>query len=232
MRIDIVDDAEAAARRGAEIIAQALRDAVAARGRFILAASGGTEPWAMYRQLAAMSLPWDRVFVVQVDERVAPAGHAERNLTPLRANLLDRVPIPPAQVAAMPVEEVEDLELAAARYAGMLVAIGGAPPVLDLVHLGVGTDGHTASLIPGDAALDVRDSEVTVSGPYQGRRRMTLTYPAIDRARQRLWHVVGEPKAAVVRRLADGDRSLPCGRVRQEESVLVVDAAAAKALRA
>jgi 6-phosphogluconolactonase len=232
MNIEILDDAEAAARRGAEHIAEAMREAVAARGRFVLAVSGGKEPWPMYRQLASMDLPWDKLFVVQVDERVAPRGHAERNFTPLEATLLQPTGMPKENVEPMPVEESEDLEIGAARYAGMLVRLAGAPPVIDLVHLGVGTDGHTASLVPGDAVLDVRDSEVAVSGVYQGRRRMTLTFPAINRARRRLWYVVGEAKASVLARLVAADAAVPCGRIAQENTILVADAAAGRQLAA
>lgn len=230
MKVEVLDDAEAASRRGAEVIAEAVREAVAARGRCVLAASGGTQPWRMYRALASMALPWERVFVVQVDERVAPAGHEERNLTSLEANLLALAPIPRSQVEPMPVDDAEDLERAAARHASTLARLAGAPPVLDLVHLGLGSDGHTASLFPGDPALDVRDRDVAVTRPHLGRRRMTLTFPALDRARQILWLVVGASKAAVLPRLVAGDASLPCGRIRGDRALLVCDWDAASAL--
>src|SRR5262245_20309597 len=177
-----------------------MRAAVTARGRYILAVSGGRTPWLMLRALAEEPLPWQQVHVVQVDERVAP----ERNLAHLRASLLTRVQLPPDQVHAMPVEAT-DLDRAAAQYASTLSDVAGSPPVLDLVHLGLGPDGHTASLVPGDPALDVTDADVAVAGPYQGRRRMTLTFPIINRSRLVLWLVTGSEKAAALVRLHDGD---------------------------
>jgi 6-phosphogluconolactonase len=230
VKVEVLDDAEAASRRGAEAIAAAVREAVAVRGRCVLAASGGTQPWRMYRLLASMGLPWDRLFVVQVDERVAPAGDAERNWTSLEASLLALAPIPRSQAEPMPVDDAGDLERAAARYESALARLAGAPPVLDLVHLGLGDDGHTASLFPGDPALDVRDRDVAVTRPHLGRRRMTLTYPALDRARQVLWLVAGASKVAVLPRLVAGDASLPCGRVCRDRALLVCDRAAASAV--
>src|SRR5437762_911178 len=176
----------------------------------------------MLRTLADEEVPWDNVHVVQVDERVAPAGHPDRNLTHLRESLLDRVPLRPEQVHAMPVE-APDLEAAAERYARTLVAIAGSPPVLDLVHLGLGPDGHTASLVPGDPVLNVTAKDVAVTGVYQGRRRMTLTYPIINRARRILWLVTGDEKAGMLLRLRQGDPSIPAGRIRQDQAVIFAD---------
>jgi len=222
MKLEVFADAQVVARRGAERIAAAARAAVAARGRFALALSGGRTPWAMLRALAGEDVPWPAVHVFQVDERIAPAGDPDRNLTNLRASLMG-APLAPEQIHPMPVEGA-DLEAAAREYARML------PPVFDLIHLGVGTDGHTASLVPGDAVLQVADRDVALSGPYQERRRMTLTYPALDRARQILWLVTGADKAAILVRLHDGDRSIPAGRVRAERARALVDRAAAAAL--
>lgn len=226
MQTRVLADAELAAREAAHLIAAEARAAVAGRGRFVLAVSGGRTPWRMLRALAAEEVPWAGVHVVQVDERVAPAGDADRNLTHLRESLLPHASLPEAHVHAMPVEEV-DVEAAARRYARTLERIAGTPPVLDLIHLGLGSDGHTASLVPGDPALDVADRDVAVTGPYMGRRRMTLTYPALDRARRILWLVTGADKAAVLPRLLAGDRSIPAGRVRQENALLLADRAAA-----
>jgi len=226
MRLEVLPEAGAVARRAAEIIAGQARAAVAARGVFLLATSGGTTPWRMLRLLAELDVPWSFVQLFQVDERVAPAGHPDRNLTQLEQSLLARVPLPPGHFHAMPVEEA-DLERAAARYAATLREIAGDPPVLDLVHLGLGDDGHTASLVPGDAALDVVDADVAVTGSYQGRRRMTLTFPLLDRARRLLWVVTGSRKKEALARLRRGDRSSPAARLRTGAAWLLADSEAA-----
>ena len=231
LKIEVLPDAEGVARRAAEFIANETRFAVQARGRFTLAISGGRTPWQMLGALAGLELPWSAVDLYQVDERVAPAGDALRNLTHIRESLLDKVKLPPGQLHAIPVEN-ENLAAAAASYAQELEAGAGKPPVLDLVHLGLGPDGHTASLIPGDAVLDVADADVAVAGPYQGRMRITLTYPALNRARRILFLVTGADKADPLRRLCDGDRSIPAGRVDQSRAVLVADRAAAAGIAA
>lgn len=219
-------DAEAVARKGAALIARDARAAVAARGVFTVAFSGGDTPRLMLRRLVAEDVPWPDVRVFQVDERVAPAGDRDRNLTHLRECLIDRAPIGPAQVHPMPVEASE-LRVGASRYGALLRAIVGSPPVLDLVQLGIGVDGHTASLVPGDPVLDLADAEVGVSGPYQGRQRMTLTYPTLNRARRVLWLVTGEAKAQILARLRAADWSIPAGRIGQEHAVVLADRAAA-----
>jgi 6-phosphogluconolactonase len=231
MKIEVLADAEAVAREGAEIIAAEARAAIAARGRFVVAVSGGRTPWIMLRILAAAEVPWEGVHVVQVDERVAPEGHSDRNLTHLRESLLALVKMAPQQVHAMPVE-ASDLEAAASQYARILEEIAGTPPVLDLVHLGLGPDGHTASLVPGDAVLDVSESDVGITGAYQGRRRMTLTYPIINRARRVLWLVTGSEKVGMLERLRNGDSSIPAGRVRRDTALLLADRDAAAGLDA
>lgn len=228
MKIEVLADADAVAQKAAAIIATEARVALAARGRFIMAVSGGHTPWQMLRALADEAVPWEGVHVVQVDERVAPAGHPDRNLTHLRESLLESAPLRPEQIYAMPVEE-QDLTAAAARYSLTLRDIAGAPPVLDLAHLGLGPDGHTASLVPGDPVLDVTDADVALTGVYQGRRRMTLTYPVLNRSRRILWLVTGREKMGMLRRLLDGDVSIPAGRVRQEQALVLADRAAAGA---
>jgi 6-phosphogluconolactonase len=180
----------------------------------------------MLRALADEDVPWESVHIFQVDERVAPEGHADRNLTHLRASLLERAPLPAGQIYAMPVE-MPDLQRAAAKYAAELGSIAGAPPVLDLVHLGLGPDGHTASLVPGDPVLDVMDRDVAVTGVYQGRNRLTLTYPVINRARIILWLVTGDEKVPMYKRLLTADQSIPAGRVLQDNAVLLADSGAA-----
>jgi 6-phosphogluconolactonase len=225
MKIEVLADADEVARKAAVIIAAEARDAVVTRGRFIVAVSGGHTPWLMLRALAGENVPWEGVHLVQVDERVAPAGHPDRNLTHLRESLLTRVPLRHDQLHAMPVE-APVLEAAAEDYARTLTEIAGSPTVLDLVHLGLGPDGHTASLVPGDPVLDVTNKDVALTGVYQGRSRMTLTYPIIDRSRRILWLVTGSEKAVPLRRLRDADHSNPAGRVRQEQSLVLADRAA------
>jgi 6-phosphogluconolactonase len=228
MELEVLADADAVAARGAAVIAADARAAVAARGRFTFAVSGGRTPWVMLRLLAREDVPWASVHLLQVDERVAPAGDTDRNLTHLFESLLDRVPLPPEQIHAMPVE-FPDLRIATARYAATLAAVAGAPPVLDLVHLGLGPDGHTASLVPNDPVLDGTHADVAVTGVYQGRLRMTLTYPTIDRARRILWVVTGGEKAGMLARLRKRDPGIPAGRVRQDAALVLADRAAAGA---
>jgi 6-phosphogluconolactonase len=227
VRIEILAGPDAVAVAAARAIAGDAREAVAARGRFAFAVSGGRTPWQMLRALALVPLPWKEIHVFQVDERAAPAGDPDRNLTHLRESLVSRVGLPAGNLHAMPVEQ-DDLDAGAAAYARALAAAAGG--VLDLVHLGLGPDGHTASLVPGDPVLEVRDADVAVTGPYAGRRRMTLTYPAIDRARRILWVVTGAEKSPVLPRLDAGDRSIPAGRVRADRAMVLADLAAAAGL--
>ncbi len=229
MKVEVLPDAIAVATRAARLIAAAARAAVAERGRFTLAVSGGHTPWLMVRVLAAEQVPWESVHVFQVDERIAPPGHPERNLTHLCESLLAHTALDASRLHAMPVE-VADLPAAAASYAAELHTVAGSPPVIDLVHLGLGPDGHTASLVPCDPVLRVSDADVALTGEYQGRRRMTLTYPALGRARQLLWVVTGADKAPVLPRLVSGDPSIPAGRVRADRALVLSDAAAAAAL--
>ncbi len=226
MQVRVLADEAAVAKEAAAVIASDAREAVAARGRFVMAVSGGRTPWRMLRALAAEDLPWAHVHVVQVDERVAPAGDPDRNLTHLHETLLTHAPLPPDHIHAMPVEE-GDLESAARRYAHILEQIAGTPPVLDLAHLGLGPDGHTASLVPGDPALNVTDRAVAPTGVYMKRRRMTLTYPAINRARRILWLVTGVEKAGMLARLRAGDESIPAGRVHRGQALVLADRCAA-----
>jgi 6-phosphogluconolactonase len=222
VRTEFLPDPGAVAMRAAECIAQVAREAVTERGRCAMAISGGTTPWRALRALAGEDVPWDRVHLFQVDERVAPSGDPDRNFFQLKEALIDRIAIPSANVHPMPVEE-ENLDEGARRYEAILRQTAGTPPVLDLVQLGLGEDGHTASLFPGDVALQVIDAEVTVTGLQKGRRRMTLTFPAIDRARCILWLVTGSGKSAALGRLRAGGRSTPAGRVRSDRAVLLAD---------
>jgi 6-phosphogluconolactonase len=226
MKIEVQPNAEAAAKAGAKFIATLARDTIAAREQFVMAVSGGQVPWRMFRLLADEQVQWHAVHLVQVDERVAPAGDADRNLTHLHASLLAHTSLPPHHIHAMPVED-KNLEAAAQNYSRLLQQIAGSPPVLDLVHLGMGPDGHTASLVPGDPILNVTDRDVALTGMYQKHQRMTLTYPILNRARQILWLVSGAEKASAFQRLVNADPSIPAGRIRQDNAMVLVDLAAA-----
>jgi 6-phosphogluconolactonase len=213
--LEVLPDAAAVARRGADEVATSASVAIAARGRFTFAVSGGLTPWAMFRALADEDLPWEAIGIWQVDERVAPDGDPDRNLTSLVQALPEAVELHPMLVAE------DDLEAAAERYAASL------PEAFDLVHLGMGDDGHTASLVPGDPVVGMTDRGVALTHEYRGRRRMTLTYPVLDRARRVLWLITGEDKAAMLPLLLAGDPSIPAGRVSAEEQLVVADRAAA-----
>ena len=226
MNTEVFADADSVARAAAAGIATDARAAIASRGRFSFAVSGGHTPWIMLRALAGEDVPWASVHLFQVDERVAPDGDKDRNLTHLSESFLQYVPLRPDQIHAMPVEAT-DLQAAARSYAMDLEAIAGSPPVLDLVHLGLGPDGHTASLVPGDPVLNDTGEDVALTRIYQGRRRMTLTYPILNRARRVLWVVTGAEKVEMLRRLRDGDVTIPAGRIRRDQALLLADRAAA-----
>lgn len=222
----MLETAEALAERGADVLAGALRAAVRERGQATLAVSGGTTPGATLAALARREVAWAHVHVLQVDERIAPDGDADRNLSLLRARLLAGLPEPGPTLHAMPVTAADPWE-AAAAYAERLVVLAGDPPVLDVVQLGLGADGHTASLVPGDPVLDVVDRDVAVTGTYQGRRRLTATFPLLSRARQRVWLVAGADKAAALAGVQAGDRALPAARLPRHDARWLVDRAAA-----
>jgi 6-phosphogluconolactonase len=226
MTLEVLADPRAAAERAAAIIAEDARAAVAARGKFSMAVSGGHTPWIMLRALANEDVPWPAVEIFQVDERVAPDGDPDRNLTHLHESLLEHAPISRTQIHAMPVE-LPDLDAAAKQYAQALRDVTGFPAVLDLTHLGLGPDGHTASLVPGDPVLKVSDADVAVTGVYMGRRRMTLTYPVLNRSRKILWLVTGAEKVAMLPRLQAGNTTIPAGGISREQAVILADRAAA-----
>lgn len=223
LNMEILPDPNAVARHAAACMARLARAAIEQRGRFVGAISGDDAPWPMLRRFAATPLPWAQVHIVQVDERVTPPGHPERNLTQLRASLRGCA----AHIHPMPVDATP-LTTAAARYAALLRELAGTPPVLDAIQLGLGADGHTASLVPDDPALAVDDVEVVATGPYRGHIRMTLTYPVINRARHILWIVTGSAKSRVLARLFDGhDHTLPANRVERDHALLLTDREAA-----
>lgn len=227
MKIQVFPDGAAVALEAAKFIAAEARAAVAARGRFTLAVSGGHTPWQMLRALAGQAVPWAQMHVFQVDERVAPPGDPDRNLTHLKESLLEHAPLKPDHIHAMAVEEA-DLDAAAAKYAKTLQQLAGSPAVLDLAHLGLGPDGHTASLVPGDAVLKVTDRDVSTTGVYQKRRRMTLTYPMLNRSRRILWLATGPEKVEMLQRLQKKDATIPAGKIVQENALIMADQAAAQ----
>jgi 6-phosphogluconolactonase len=227
MKIYAQVNADEAAKVGAKFIAMKAREAVAARGRFVMAVSGGHDPWKMFRTLGNECLPWRLIHIFQVDERVAPTGSLNRNLTHFHESFLSHVPLRPEQFHAMPVEEM-DLDTAARQYAHELRGIAGSPPVLDFVHLGLGPDGHTASLVPDDPVLEIMDRDVAITGIYKGHQRMTLTYPIFNRARCVMWLVTGPRKVEMFKRLRSGDFGIPGGRIRQDTAVAIIDLATAR----
>jgi 6-phosphogluconolactonase len=207
-----------AALRAAELVVEHARAAIAARGEFTLAVSGGHTPGHMFADLARREdFPWEQTAIYQVDERIAPDGDPNRNLTLLWDNLPEAAV---SRLHPMPVQEA-DLQQAADRYASAL------PERFDLIHLGIGADGHTASLAPGDPVLEVLDRDVAITGLYMGLPRMTVTYPVLDRARALLWLITGQDKRDALHRLRAHDQSIPAGRVASERAVIVADSAAA-----
>jgi 6-phosphogluconolactonase len=219
IELEVCADERAAARRAAELIAADGGAAVAERGAFAFAMSGGRSPWAMLAILGELEeMPWQQTELFQVDERVASPGSEDRNLTHMVLGLsMDHQ----TALRPMPVTQ-RDLEAAAREYETTL------PERFDLVHLGLGPDGHTASLVPGDPVLEVRDRRVAITGTsYQGHPRMTLTYPALDAARKVLWLVTGPEKREPLAKLLAGDESIPAGRVENEAMIVVADEAAA-----
>jgi len=215
LEVEVLPDADKVAERGAEYVAEQARAAVADHGRFTFAVSGGRTPWAMFAHLAD-KMPWEKVTIYQVDERIAPEDDPSRNLTHLRESLPAGGS---ADVRPMPVND-DDLWDAAAEYGRSL------PDAFDLVHLGLGPDGHTASLVPGDPVLEITERKVALTRKYQGRRRMTLTYPVLDRARHLLWLVTGEDKVDALARLRANDQSIPGGRVSPAHAHVIADSAA------
>jgi 6-phosphogluconolactonase len=229
MRIEVLDNTDLVALKAASIIAEEARRNILIRGLFVLAVSGGKTPWKMLRALAGEDVQWERMHILQVDERLAPDGDADRNLTHLYESLIGHAPLITSQIHAMKVGW-KDPESAAADYANTISQVTGAQTIIDLIHLGLGPDGHTASLIPGDPVLDIADKDVALTGFYQGRQRLTLTYPIINRARKILWLITGAEKKEMLQRLLDQDLSIPAGRISQEHAIILADKEAAGSL--
>ncbi|HUH06890.1 MAG TPA: 6-phosphogluconolactonase [Egibacteraceae bacterium] len=225
LRIRVVDDKDLA-ERTAEHIAELITGAVSRRGRCVAGFSGGSTPEPMMRSLADRDLPWPQTHLVQVDERIAPSEHPDRNAGLLRM-LADLAGVPASNVHLMPVTS-QDLHAACGAYAALVASLSGGDAVaLDVAHLGLGEDGHTASLVPGDPVLAVEGADVAVTGPYQGRRRMTLTLPALNRSAAIVWQVAGAGKAEALRMLLNGG-DIPAARIRRDRAVVIADASAAQ----
>jgi 6-phosphogluconolactonase len=224
MTIEVLPDADAIALRGASWIAGTLVNAVASRKRCVLAISGGRSPWPMFRRLVMdPSVPWERVHIMQVDERIAPDRDVDRNWT--QAALVFGGVVPDGNLHPMPVGD-EDLESACDRYAALLEKLTGGDG-LCIAHLGLGPDGHTASLIPDDPILDVQDRLVALtSREHAGRRRMSMTFRVLAQASHILWQVSGGGKAVMLKRLIAGDEGIPAARVRRDTALVLADAAA------
>jgi 6-phosphogluconolactonase len=225
--IHVGADADEAAAIAARMIGASLREAIAERGRASVAFSGGTTPWAMLRALATAKVNWQLVDVFQVDERCAPAGDPDRNATHIEATLISPASVPKARWHPIPVEQPDPAGAARAYERTLHDAVSS---VLDVVHLGLGDDGHTASLVPGDPVLGVTDRQVAPTGVYMDHRRVTLTYPTLNAARSIVWLTAGAGKGEVLRRLVAGDPTIPAGRVLQDRAVVVCDEAAAAPL--
>jgi 6-phosphogluconolactonase len=224
----VLETPDAAAAQAADFIAQEMASVVRQRGRCTLAVSGGATPAPMFDQLAKADLAWDAVHLFQVDERAAPDASPDRNMTIIRRHLLSSVRIPAANLHLMPVGLL-NLQEAADRYAAALQAICGEPPTLDVVQLGIGPDGHTASLFQGDPALHIDEADVAPTGQRAGWERLTLTVPALRRARTMVWLVAGADKADALHDLMEG-ADIPATRVARDDALIYADRAAASRL--
>ena len=225
LKTEIFSSADQVAEKAAAYIEHLIRQTLTQKKTFSMAISGGRTPWEMLKILSKASLPWQRVNLFQVDERIAPEGHADRNLTQLFQTLEGSPLVTRLRIFPMPVT-AEDLDLASQEYANLIHEITEGEG-LDLIHLGMGSDGHTASLVPGDAVMAVTDREVACTqNLYQGRIRMTLTYPLLNSAKQILWIVTGAEKQEMVQRLLKQDTSIPAGIVNQANALLMMDSAA------
>jgi 6-phosphogluconolactonase len=229
MKVIVVPSPATAAAAAAATLAAEIEAAVKSRGVCSIALSGGQTPWQMLEALLGKLVSWHALHVFQVDERAVPFDDERRNARRIRELLVRPGGLPAAQFHAMPVDGAA-LARCASDYSESLAQHAGTPPVLDVVQLGLGPDGHTASLVPGDLLLDLTDAEVGVSGSYQGTLRLSLTFAALNRARWILWLITGEAKAAMLRRLVEGDARIPAGRVARAQAIVIADAAAAAML--
>jgi 6-phosphogluconolactonase len=225
MEIRTFESADEVAKEAANYIADRIRENIVLKGSFTMAISGGRTPWEMIKELAKEDLPWEKVFLFQVDERIAPDAHPDRNLTQLfkaieGTKLVLNLNIFPMRVTA------DNLDEACGEYADHIFRLTENGK-FDLIHLGLGTDGHTASLVPGDSVLSIQDRSVAVTGDlYQGRHRMTLTYPLINQASKILWVVTGDEKAEMLKRLLHKDPTIPAGKINQQHAIVLTEESA------
>lgn len=226
MKAEVLADIRSVASRAAGIIAEQARECFAVRGRFVVAVSGGSAVRTMLRMLGKEEIPWGGVYVVQGHERIGPLGNRDSNLPDVREALMEDTPIDPNHIYPMPVRH-HDLNAAAGEYASTLRALCGNPPVIDLVQLELFSSGRTAALLPSDPALQVIDRDVAVTEVHEERRLMTLTYPAINRARQILWMVTGSEKMKALAQLRSCDLSIPASHVSRGQALVLTDQAAA-----
>jgi 6-phosphogluconolactonase len=227
MKTEIFSNSEEVAKRAAEFLEEKIRETINTKGSFSMAISGGRTPWEMLKFLSKAHLRWNKINIFQVDEREAPDGHPDRNLSQLFKAIQDSGVETKVNIFPMPVT-AENLEEACEDYSKIIYEVTG-DGILDLIHLGMGSDGHTASLIPGDQVCEIEDRDVAMTlAPYQGRMRMTLTYPIINRAKEILWVVTGEEKAEMVEKLLISDPSIPAGNVNSSNAVLLLDKVAAR----
>ncbi len=225
------------AGRAADVMAASIGQAIARSGRCLMALSGGSTPVPVFEELAGREVLWDRVTILQVDERLVPADDPARNLADQQAALgylgATWLPLPVDELLARSPSasgpERERAELTVLdEFIADLVDLADQPPILDLVHLGLGDDGHTASLFPGDPLVDELRSPVGLTEVQNGVQRISLTRPVLDRARMVVWLVRGASKAGPLGRLLAGDLSIPAGLIRPAHSVVLADAEAAR----
>lgn len=221
-RLALAADAEQAGVLAAGAVARALRGRLVRRPRALLALSGGSSPVPMLQALAvAPRVRWPRIDVLQVDERCVPSGDPDRNLAMLRRELLDHVP---ASAHPLQVEHEDGPDGGAAASAEELAALLSGDAPLDVLHLGLGADGHTASLFPGAPELDERDRLVVATAEaHAGHRRLTLTWPVLDRARRVVLLAPGADKTEALRGVLAGDPDLPASRLAADRVLVVTD---------
>ncbi|BBD61114.1 6-phosphogluconolactonase [Nostoc sp. HK-01] len=231
-QVEILSDQSALVARSLELILSKLETAIAQRGQFTIALSGGSTPKPLYEAIAAKDLPWDKIHVFWGDERYVPPDHPDSNELMARRAWLDRVDIPAANIHAMPTLDADPALSAAKHEQDLQEFFHTAPgefPALDVILLGMGDDAHTASLFPHTDALKVSDRLITV-GNKDGNPRITFTYPFINAARSVIFVVAGANKRPALAKVfapeAD-DFSYPSRLIRpQGELWWLLDSAA------